>query len=293
MESPLPPSEKDQEFLSSALKNDDEMKEATVSGRVLEEDQELISTSLKEDMRGLTLPPRDKDKELTSIHILDMPSLEKISSTRDPVKDSPATRSLKFAKSRSCHASIFSGSASPWYLMTDYSENTSSFGSERESVGFERKISPFVSNKQSLSRKSSPFSPENALDVEIDTLNVKSSPPEDVISSNDETKERAELPTEQEMVKSPAKENEPKVNESPKKDVKDIGLDPIEDEYRGLSSWPVEFKRLQREIVEHWHACHVSLVHRTYFFLLFQGDPSDAIYLEVELRRMKFLKENF
>ncbi|MFX6532886.1 hypothetical protein ABTG41_01180, partial [Acinetobacter baumannii] len=39
MESPLPPSEKDQEFLSSALKNDDEMKEATVSGRVLEEDQ--------------------------------------------------------------------------------------------------------------------------------------------------------------------------------------------------------------------------------------------------------------
>lgn len=83
------------------------------------------------------------------------------------------------------------------------------------------------------------------------------------------------------------KEIAPEVNKSPKKEVEDI------DEYKRLTSWPVEFKRLQREIIELWHFCNVSLVHRTYFFLLFQGDPSDAIYLQVEIRRMKFLKDTF
>lgn len=84
-----------------------------------------------------------------------------------------------------------------------------------------------------------------------------------------------------------------KANESPKREVKDVGLDPILDESKSLSSWPIEFKMLQNEIIQLWHDCNVSLVHRTYFFMLFQGDPSDAIYLEVEIRRMKFLKDKF
>lgn len=83
-------------------------------------------------------------------------------------------------------------------------------------------------------------------------------------------------------------------DESPKRHVEDVGLDPIVDERRGLSNWPVEFRRLQQEIVELWHACNVSLIHRSYFFMLFQGgDASDAVYMEVEIRRMKFLKEKF
>lgn len=84
-----------------------------------------------------------------------------------------------------------------------------------------------------------------------------------------------------------------KVHASPKRDVKDVGLDPILDESRSLSNWAMEFKMLQNEIFQLWHDCNVSLVHRTYFFMLFQGDPSDAIYLEVEIRRMKFLKNKF
>ncbi|KAL6227055.1 hypothetical protein ACLB2K_001014 [Fragaria x ananassa] len=77
------------------------------------------------------------------------------------------------------------------------------------------------------------------------------------------------------------------------KDVKDVGLDPMPMNEESDSMWPSEFKRLQREIVELWHACNVSLVHRTYFFLLFKGDPSDSIYMEVELRRLSFLKRTF
>ncbi|CAL1384840.1 unnamed protein product [Linum trigynum] len=77
-----------------------------------------------------------------------------------------------------------------------------------------------------------------------------------------------------------------------KSNVKDIGLDAMLDELTTPDS-PLKFERQQRTIIELWHACNVSLVHRTYFFLLFKGDPLDSIYLEVELRRLSFLRETF
>lgn len=64
-------------------------------------------------------------------------------------------------------------------------------------------------------------------------------------------------------------------------------------EAMGTPNWPVEFEKQQRTILELWQTCNVSLIHRTYFFLLFKGDPSDSIYMEVELRRLSFLKESF
>ncbi|KAE8695141.1 V-type proton ATPase 16 kDa proteolipid subunit-like [Hibiscus syriacus] len=47
--------------------------------------------------------------------------------------------------------------------------------------------------------------------------------------------------------------------------VKDIGLDPIPDTYWDSTAWSSEFKRLQREIIELWHACNVK--HRRLSFL--------------------------
>lgn len=79
----------------------------------------------------------------------------------------------------------------------------------------------------------------------------------------------------------------------PAKSVRDIGVDNIHEDFINRWEWPLEFKRLQREIIELWHACNVSLVHRTYFFLLFKGDPKDSIYMEVEQRRLSFLKDTF
>ena len=55
----------------------------------------------------------------------------------------------------------------------------------------------------------------------------------------------------------------------------------------------LEFERKQQEIIDLWHACYASLVHRTYFFLLFKGDPADSIYMEVEIRRLYFLKDTY
>lgn len=75
--------------------------------------------------------------------------------------------------------------------------------------------------------------------------------------------------------------------------IKSVGLDPILFPLQSPSRWPLEFERKQQEIIELWHACDVSLAHRTYFFLLFKGDPTDSIYMEVELRRLSFLKNTF
>ncbi|CAN4122933.1 unnamed protein product [Withania somnifera] len=55
----------------------------------------------------------------------------------------------------------------------------------------------------------------------------------------------------------------------------------------------MEFEKQRQEIIELWDACNVPLIHRTYFFLLFNGDPTDSVYMEVELRRLSYLKNAF
>lgn len=63
--------------------------------------------------------------------------------------------------------------------------------------------------------------------------------------------------------------------------------------FESPSRWPFDFSKKQQEIVELWHDCHISIVHRTYFFLLFNGDHTDHIYMEVEHRRLSFIKNSF
>lgn len=85
-------------------------------------------------------------------------------------------------------------------------------------------------------------------------------------------------------------ETEQMVNISSMKHARGVSLDSRNGALQLASTWPLEFERQRREILELWDACHVPLLHRTYFFLLFKGDPSDAVYMEVELRRLCFLK---
>lgn len=54
--------------------------------------------------------------------------------------------------------------------------------------------------------------------------------------------------------------------------------------------WSAVFEKQRREIIKLWDECNTPLIHRTYFFLLFKGDQSDSVYMEVELRRLSFLK---
>ncbi|KAI4989186.1 hypothetical protein ZWY2020_036503 [Hordeum vulgare] len=63
--------------------------------------------------------------------------------------------------------------------------------------------------------------------------------------------------------------------------------------FESPSRWSFDFPKKQQEIIELWHECHISIVHRTYFFLLFNGDHTDHIYMEVEHRRLSFIKNSF
>ncbi|GAB2289854.1 Kinesin-like protein nack1 [Dionaea muscipula] len=57
-------------------------------------------------------------------------------------------------------------------------------------------------------------------------------------------------------------------------------------------SWSETFREQRQQILELWDVCHVSLCHRTRFYLLFKGDPADQIYMEVELRRLTWLQDH-
>ncbi|KAL0432381.1 UNVERIFIED_CONTAM: Kinesin-like protein KIN-7F [Sesamum latifolium] len=71
----------------------------------------------------------------------------------------------------------------------------------------------------------------------------------------------------------------------------DGGSNKDQDTAQSASDWSTQFERQRQEILDLWDTCNVPLVYRTYFFLLFKGDPSEAIYMEVELRRLSFLKK--
>ena len=58
------------------------------------------------------------------------------------------------------------------------------------------------------------------------------------------------------------------------------------------AKWKSDFYLKRKEIFKLWDACHVSIIHRSQFYLLFRGDPADAIYIEVELRRLTWLRNH-
>ncbi|KAJ1283657.1 hypothetical protein BS78_03G145200 [Paspalum vaginatum] len=58
-------------------------------------------------------------------------------------------------------------------------------------------------------------------------------------------------------------------------------------------SWNRLFKEQMQHIIRLWDLCHVSIIHRTQFYLLFRGDRADQIYIEVEVRRLSWLQQHF
>ncbi|CAI9754221.1 unnamed protein product [Fraxinus pennsylvanica] len=265
-ESVLTTPAKDEELMSSQLKEDIQMNRGSDHLPSLE-DKEPVLASLEEDKESVSSSFKE-ERELNCLPFLEVSSL-----THDLAKDSSGSGGLKLTKSRSCKPSIITDSSSSWFKMIQYCENTPPDGSEREYTsrpeGFERKISPlnFGSNSQWSSPEDPRSSAKNAFDFDIDLSKGKVYTAEDV-SVNDTChteirekaefpieKELAEIPTEKEFSENPEKEMELKANQT-SKSLKDVGLDPIEDD-------------------EH------------------KGDPLDSIYLEVELRRMMFLKDKF
>lgn len=74
--------------------------------------------------------------------------------------------------------------------------------------------------------------------------------------------------------------------------------DDLEEDNFGLiqdcpDSWDRLFKEQMQHIIQLWDLCHVSIIHRTQFYLLFRGDRADQIYIEVEVRRLTWLQQHF
>lgn len=92
---------------------------------------------------------------------------------------------------------------------------------------------------------------------------------------------------------------------SPTRTLREVMKDDLKGEYhnymaetpRAMKSrsddedWELKFEDQRRKIIKLWDECNIPLIHRTYFFLLIQGDPSDSVYIEVELRRLSFLQK--
>ncbi|KAF5443852.1 hypothetical protein F2P56_036377 [Juglans regia] len=196
---------------------------------------------------------------------------------------------LKLTRSWSCRAD----------LMTDSIESTPLNWFEREfpgrPEGLRRKLPllTYDANARSLSRNDSQSSIGTASIDEQQAKGAKTSADVEITSIQTFVaglKQMAKLDYEKQLVD--GHETGPTVDKFGK-DVQDVGVDPILPALEAPLDWPLEFERQQRTIIELWHTCNVSLVHRTYFFLLFKGDPTDSIYLGVELRRLSFLKESF
>ncbi|XP_019424473.1 PREDICTED: kinesin-like protein KIN-7F [Lupinus angustifolius] len=201
-----------------------------------------------------------------------------------------SSRSLKLTRSRSCKATLLRDSSPNWF-EEDIIQSTPFTGIPG---GFQRKSCTLNYNDKD-ERLSWTGHGNFVGSAAIDVQNVKPSADE-VNDGNSvlalERKENKDPESSNLLANHvvPETESEPII---PAKEFKDVGLDPMQSDEENHSDWSLQFKRLQKEIIELWHACNISLIHRTYFFLLFKGDPSDSIYMEVELRRLSYLKQTF
>ncbi|RZC23471.1 Kinesin-like protein KIN-7H isoform B [Glycine soja] len=225
-----------------------------------------------------------------------LPSSEKISPglTQSSASSSKTT---KLTRSRSCKASLMRYPSSDWFDQEEMIQNAPPIGSEKDFTrrpeGLQRKTCTHHSNANAKRLSWAGYA--NSLGRASDVQNMKSSIDNGSYKDNSLPQGR----NGKNDLESSNLQGNPEVQETGMeskintKKFKDVGLDPLQSEEEKQLEWPSEFKRLQKEIIELWNACNVSLVHRTYFFLLFKGDPSDSIYMEVERRRLFYLKQNF
>ncbi|XP_074573287.1 kinesin-like protein KIN-7A isoform X1 [Curcuma longa] len=71
------------------------------------------------------------------------------------------------------------------------------------------------------------------------------------------------------------------------------GDDNMSDLEKSPDAWKLRFEQQMHQIITLWDICHVSIIHRTQFYLLFRGDTADQIYIEVEIRRLIWLEQHF
>ncbi|KAI5418534.1 kinesin-like protein KIN-7E isoform X2 [Lathyrus oleraceus] len=235
-------------------------------------------------------------KELSRFHQASfLPSSEKISPSMVGNSVS-SSRILKLTRSRSCAASLMKDSSSDWFDQEEIIQNTPPIGIHKDQIrrpeGYDRRTYTLNYNPNADRLSWSGFG--NC--VRCSTVDMQSVKPsfDMEIDDGDLSPVRREKKECESSKPPPYRKVSGTGVESTvsAKKFKDAGSNTLQSNEEKHFEWSSEFRRLQKEIIERWHSCNVSLVHRTYFFLLFKGDSSDSIYMEVELRRLSYLKEN-
>ncbi|KAJ6906260.1 kinesin-like protein KIN-7E isoform X2 [Populus alba x Populus x berolinensis] len=224
------------------------------------------------------------------------------SSPQSSAADMSTSRSLNLTRSRSCGENFMNG-PSPGFEKAEQIDSTPPNGSGKKFTGRpagpRRKIPPldYGATATILSRNDSQSSLGSACTDDFRARSIGTCADEDIPSIHTFVaglKEMAQEEYEKQLVDGQVQETEATtMGDKYEKSSRDIGLNPMHESLKSSPNWPLEFERQQRAMLELWQTCNVSLVHRTYFFLLFRGDPTDSIYMEVEHRRLSFLKETF
>ncbi|XP_030522889.1 kinesin-like protein KIN-7E isoform X1 [Rhodamnia argentea] len=210
-------------------------------------------------------------------------------SPRVPAADNSSSTNLKLSRSLSCRANLVTGSSSPNFEEADINA-TPPNESERIFPGrpeaFQRKFLPlnYDNGIARLSRNNS----QSSLESGSVAQSVSAAADEDLTSVHTFVSGLKEMASAYEKQLADEQGAESRSNDC-ESNVKEVASEALTNPL----DWPPEFERKQRSILGLWQICNVPLVHRTYFFLLFRGDPADSIYMEVELRRLTFLKETF
>ncbi|KAH9693221.1 kinesin-like protein KIN-7I [Citrus sinensis] len=248
---------------------------------------EVPVTSPQKEDKGSS--PVDKhDTEALKQKIQDLQKTISYLVSLYPVEQSPPSSSsdlssLKMSRSASCKAAIVSMQSSLALEKTENCENTPTTWSDKnvpeKPGGFNGKLSELKHGP-----KVRDFDSQTSISAaSMEAQSIKEYDADDASSIYEQSENASSLWFEK-------AETGTDYTEGSMKNAEEAGMDTRKDIIQPLFNWPAEFERQRKEIIELWDACYVPLVHRTYFFLLFKGDPSDSVYMEVELRRLSFLK---
>ncbi|KAK2990944.1 hypothetical protein RJ640_020921 [Escallonia rubra] len=227
-----------------------------------------------------------------------------------PVEPSPCSsdtdmsdsRSINLTRSRSCRAILTTLSSSPSSEKAEKNEGTPPNGFEKDFPGRpegSRVKLPDLKPSENNGNLSSEHSQTSARNVptEKEEKSIKTSGEGEgevdvglQISATGRG-EAVQAKSEKQFGNHAVEEAKPNTSAPEQIATDDESLEKEDGSSQCPSSWPLEFERQRREIIELWEACNIPLVHRTCFFLLFKGDPSDSVYVEVELRRLSFVKQ--
>ncbi|KAI4366338.1 hypothetical protein MLD38_022225 [Melastoma candidum] len=184
-----------------------------------------------------------------------------------------ADRNLRVTRSRSCKAIFMALPQSPWEDKMDNMGTPDSDGSAKVHRSSESCLSGLIPSTVNFSSNDSQCSGRTLRSDSEDFTSLRDFGPNALAEFR--------MKLSRDMV--PPGNSAPKEQDSRLSGFANPSSPPIED-------WPTEFVSRRREIIQLWNLCDVPLVHRSYFFLLFRGDLSDAVYTEVELRRLSFLR---